>query len=267
MEFFAYERGFSPIFVTAAVSLVALLAVVASEVNGSFLHAKTALSVSPLANVVQTAPADTNPYFAPETADATSTPTDPLSSLGSAIIDHLSNSYAQMQQSGTYSASSGELAAQSLAPYVRADVSYSVFTAAEVKTDTDTSYARMLQYRTGLRDAFAPLLKNTTPEFEIYASYVDTKDVSYLTKLEEIAGQYREAVALTKKVSAPSDAIGVHVDIVNAMEQFAATLDAMSAHATDPFASVALLRSYEQAESNMLSSFNALTIYYKSKKL
>ena len=49
------------------------------------------------------------------------------------------------------------------------------------------------------------------------------------------------------------------------MEEFAATLDALVAHADDPFASVALLRGYNKAESDMLTSFNALTIYYKSK--
>ncbi len=39
----------------------------------------------------------------------------------------------------------------------------------------------------------------------------------------------------------------------------------MSKHADDPFASVALLRSYNEAEADILTSFNALTTYYKSK--
>ena len=125
----------------------------------------------------------------------------------------------------------------------------------------------MLQYRSDLRTAFAPLLKNTTPEYEIFAQYADTKDVSYLTKLKSIALDYRTAASSTALVVVPRDAVSYHVAILNAMEEFAATLDALATHANDPFASVALLRSYDQAESDMLTSFNALTTYYKSKQL
>ncbi len=50
------------------------------------------------------------------------------------------------------------------------------------------------------------------------------------------------------------------------MEEFAATLDQLAAHADDPFASVALLRGYNQAETDMLTSFNSLASYFKSKQ-
>ena len=49
------------------------------------------------------------------------------------------------------------------------------------------------------------------------------------------------------------------------MEEFAATLDGLSTHATDPLASAALLRTYNKAETDMYTSFNALSSYYAQK--
>jgi hypothetical protein len=268
--FFAYARvnradgrGFSPIFITAALSVLILLAVAGWEMNQS-LQAKNAPPV-PAPVSAQDVPA-----ALADTADAASTSSaatssDPISDIGTTVLNQLEGAYTQMQEAGVYSTTTAQEAGESLAPYVTASVSYPTFSSGDIKTDPDTSYARMLTYRNDLRTSLAPLLKNTEPEYEIFAYYTDTKDASYLTKLKDVAQNYRDAANLTANVSVPADAVPYHIAILDAMEEFAATLDAMAAHASDPFASVALLRSYDQAESDMLTSFNALTTYYKSK--
>ena len=63
----------------------------------------------------------------------------------------------------------------------------------------------------------------------------------------------------------PTGQILRHIAILNAMQEFAATLDALAAHADDPLASVALLRTYNESESAVLYSFNDLGTYYRSK--
>ena len=269
MSFFAYARttrararGFSPIFITAALSVLVLALVAGWEMNQSVQanNPATALGVQTLPSLVSSG------VGASAAASATATSSDPISAIGPAVLYQLEGAYQQMQQAGVYSTTTAAAAAQSLAPYVTANVSYPTFSASDVKTDSDTSYARMLTYRNDLRTSLAPLLKNTEPEYEIFAYYVDTKDASYLAKLKNVAQEYRDAATLTSKVTAPEDAVTYQVGIQNAMEEFAGTLDAMAAHADDPFASVALLRSYDQAESDMMTSFNALTSYYKSKQ-
>lgn len=265
VEIFRYEparaRGFSPIFITAGFAALALIGVVVWEVNSS-VHASSAPTV------ISGNPSGTGTDSASlSTSGTTSTTTsgDPLSSIGAIIVDQLQGAYQQMQLSGTYSTTSAQRAAESLAPYVVADVSYPTFSAGDLKTDTTTSYARMLQYRSDLRVSLSPLLKNTQPEYEIFAYYVNTKDASYLKKLQAVAENYYAAATSTAKVIVPADAVSYHIAILNAMEEFGATLSAMATHADDPFASVALLRTYNRAEADMFTSFNSLTTYYKSK--
>ncbi len=181
-------------------------------------------------------------------------------------MNQVADAYFGLQDSGEFSSSTVEQFGQSLAPYVAASAPFKVYTSADIQTDSNLSYERMMRYRSDLRDSLASLLKSTVPEYEIFAMYADTGDTQYLAQLKDIAENYREAIEATRAVVAPKDATDRHVAILNAMSQFAATLDAMVAHADDPFASVALLRGYNQAEADMLFSFNNLTTYYKSKK-
>ena len=149
-----------------------------------------------------------------------------------------------------------------MAVALKAPVEYHAYTASDITIIADTSYERMLAYRSDLQKSLAPLLKNTQPEFEIFAYYVDTKDRAYLTKLQAIAANYRAAASATSRVSPPRDALAQHLGILNAMEEFAA----LAANADDPFAAVALLRTYNEAESRVLFSFKALATYYRQKQ-
>lgn len=255
------ESGLSPIFITAAVAALALVATLGWEATKSVAAKNIPLAASAGADTVFTPSVDDG------TVPDTTSPQDPLSQIGTAVMNEISNAYFQMQDQGTYSSSTVAGFGQSLAPYVAATAEYQAFSGNDIKTDADTSYERMMRYRADLRDSLAPLLQNTVPEYEIFAQYVDTKDVTYLSKLQEVAQSYRATASSTLQVVVPADAAALHLGILNAMKAFAATLEAMVAHANDPFASVALLSGYNQAESDMLTSFNALTTYYKSKKL
>jgi hypothetical protein len=265
------QGGFSPLLLTAAISVVALLAIVGWDIARTVREKSAAtdfvaqVSSDASASEPQNAAAAQRFFAAEASSSGAASSTDLISDIGPAVMDSLENSYAQMQAQGTYTTAAGEAAAQDLAPLVDAQVSYQTYSAADIKTDPDTSYDRMLTYRERLRIALAPLLKNTEPEYEIFAYYVQTKDPTYLAKLSAVAQNYRDAASSSAQVVVPQDAVSYQVAILNAMEEFAATLDAMAAHADDPFASVALLRTYDQAQNDMLTSFNNLATYYKSK--
>jgi len=196
---------------------------------------------------------------------ATATDVDPISLIGTQIAAQLVGQYAGLIGAGTYSVEAGAKAAEAIAGNVKAAVTYTTYQNSDLETDADISFDRMLGYKSDLRDAFAPLLENTADEFELYARYVDTQNPIYLEQLRAAAKHYREAADKTAHVVVPTDAVRYHIAILNAMQEFAATLDALAAHADDPLASVALLRTYNESESAVLYSFNDLGTYYRSK--
>ncbi|MDB5238242.1 MAG: hypothetical protein JWM46_512 [Candidatus Kaiserbacteria bacterium] len=191
--------------------------------------------------------------------------TDPIAMIGPMVTAQLVGQYAGLQDQGTYSSSTAALAAGNVAANMRAVVSYKTYALADLKTDTDTSYQRMLTYRADLRTAFAPLLKNTLSELDLFAKYEETSDPTYLTQLRAAAVNYDEAIALTAHVVVPRDAVNYHLSVLNAMSEFSATIEAMSVHGEDALASAALLRTYNKAEADMYNSFNALGSYYSQK--
>lgn len=276
MGYFAHEwlhhekhmRGFTPMFIAAAVSVAALLAVIGWQIDRSTQGINATASEppttarTPVSPIVGATPAS-SPYALISANEAASS--DTFSQLGTAVLDRLINAYTGLQSAGIFSTSTAQAAAHDTLPLLTTKVTYDVYTSDEIKTDRDTSYARMLTYRSDLRASLAPLLKSTTPEYEIFGNYLKTNDTAYLTALGDVAQNYRDAIAATAKVVVPADAVPYHVAILNAMQEFAAMLDALKANADDPFTSVALLRTYDQAESDMVTSFNALTTYYKSK--
>ena len=94
---------------------------------------------------------------------------------------------------------------------------------------------------------------------------METSDPSYLTQLSAAAKNYHAAADAAVAITIPRDALNYHIAILNAMEEFAAVLDAMSTHTADPITSAALLRAYDQAEQDMFTSFNNLSAYYLQK--
>jgi hypothetical protein len=204
--------------------------------------------------------------LATTTAPAATSASDTIAMIGPMVAAQLAGRYAGIQDSGSYSQNTLDSAAQNVAGNVRASISYKTYAIAEIKTDADTSYARMLAYRADLQAALAPLLDNPNPELELFARYMESGDSSYLTQLQNAAKNYRAAIANTAAVTVPKDAVNYHRSVLNAMGQFAATVDAPSTHGEDPLASAALLRTFNTSEQDMYFAFNALAGYYSQKK-
>lgn len=207
----------------------------------------------------------------PASLDASSTSknradADGISNIGDNVVGALVDSYVTLQKSGVYTPDEGARVAENIAESLRAHVSFETYSAGDIKTDTDTSYDRMLRYRSDLRIALEPLLKNTAYELSLFASYIDTHDKTYIAGLKTAAGHYQDAVTNAANVVVPRDALSHHIGILNSLSEFGATISAMADNADDPFASAALLRTYNSAEAQMLTSFNTLAMYEKAKK-
>ena len=156
---------------------------------------------------------------------------------------------------------------QNFGAEVKPPVDYRTYAASDITTVQDTSEARVLSYRADLRAALEPLLENKEYELDIFANYVNTKDPQYLNELRAASANYKLAIANTEKVVAPDDAASYQASILTAMSEFSAVLDALSDNASDPFASSALLRTYLDAQDNMVASFNSVGKYASQKVL
>jgi len=197
---------------------------------------------------------------------ATSSTPEEIAQIGPNAIGQMATYYAILTQNNAYTPEIGAQIAASIAPSIHARVPYPMFNEKSLSTNSDTSYQGMIAYRTALQTSLAPLKLNKDYELHLYNAYVETRDAAYLTQLTTAAEHYREAAGLTARVSVPKDAVSIHVGILNAMQEFASTLDLIVANISDPITSLALLSSYSKAESDMVNAFTDLDDYYASKK-
>ena len=255
----ADRRGVSTIALTATLSIVGLIAVGLWQWN-AMRHPSLSAPLVVQATSTSDNDADTMPFGA---GDASSSAEN--TSYGDQVFGTLVDRYVSLRAQGLYTPEVGQKLAQNIAASLKAPLTYTPVDSSSVRTDTDTSYKRMLTYRTDLQVAFSPLMKNKNAEFEVFGKYVDSGDPQYLNELSAAAQNYDDAAALALKVVVPRDAVAAHIAIVNALREFAATLRSMIANAQDPFAASVLLQSYNKAESDVLSAFNALLTYEKSK--
>lgn len=262
----AYTSGLSSIAATAALSVAALLLVLAWQTNATLDRKESALhAISDYSPEISGNTSPDSPRIAlGGSAGATADPND-LSRLGADAFGELIGAYIGLKQSGAYTQETGERIANNVASSVDAKISYTLFQASDIKTDADVSYKRMLAYRSDMRTALLPLLQNTEAEFGIFARYVETGDKSNLEKLSAIAERYEKAAVNAEDVVVPEDAVRYHADVVNSLLQFSATLKQMVKYADDPIASLALLRAYNDAELYVFTSFNSLASYQKNK--
>ena len=255
---------------SAMLSVVVLLGAVSWRIDQAFQSKNEALTViaGAAASGHGGVPDNNTPEnyaVGSEESDLTVDPYSP-SQIGDNVAATLADDYALLKANGTYSATTAAQSAKTLGENLKADVSYKTYAATDIPTSRDTSYAGMLAYRASLQTSLAPLLKNKTPEIDMLTHYVQTNDPTYLTQLRQAADNYTLAAAASAQITVPADAVTVQIGILNAMQEFAATLDQMAASANDPFTEATLINTYMQAQSDMFTSFNNLYAYYKSKQ-
>ena len=263
-----YLGELSPMKITAVLSIAALFCVVGYQAEQILVPhtvtedivATTATSTGQNDTDTELASVDINGFGAIGTSSATD-----IDHIGSNIVGQLATHYVVMQQTGTYTPEAAAQVATDMAQNIHINVGYAPYATSSIKTDPDISYKRMIKYRSDLQVSLAPLLKNNTYEMTLLGMYTQTKDPKYLTQLKAAAQNYHTAASSTAKVVVPADAVSYQLGILNAMQEFATTLDAITTHIDDPITTATLLTSYNQAEQNMFDSFNALSTYYTSK--
>lgn len=192
--------------------------------------------------------------------------TDPIALISPSVLAQIVGEYNGLQTSGTFSAAAASDAVSNIAPNVYANVVYKRYNTSDIKTDPDASYARMLTYRADLQNALQPLLNNTEAEYALYEAYLASGDEGQLRLLQDSSNNYAAAAAAAAKITVPADISATHIALLNALSRFSATLANLVSHANDPIASLALLRTYNDAESTVVTSFDKLAQYARLKQ-
>lgn len=261
---------FSPIAFLAVLAVVALLGI-SSVKAWQFVSGGNAVSATnppsdvstraetPFSGIDWQIPLATN-VFDQEDPDG-------LANIEDNVAAALLGSYSGLADAGLYTPEGGKKIAEDIASSLRARVTYRLFSPEEIKTDADTSYERMLQYRDDMRIALEPLLSNPGYELALFASYIESRDPTYTEKLREAAQNYKKSLENAGALTVPVDAAHSHTGVLNALSEFGATIDAMARFADDAFASAALLQTYNASEARLLTSFNDLASYQRNKQL
>lgn len=237
------------VIVTAAVSLVALAGAAGWELWGPRQAAPSLFVQSDQTQEASDTPALLSP--------------DPVSNASAGALIELQGAISGLKSNGTYDTASVAQMANQIGLSTRTKITYDGYSLSDVRTDAGTSTKRIQQYRSDLQAAEKPLLKNADFELSLLDKYLETKDQAYLDQLRAAAANYFAAASSTAAVIAPRDAASIHLNMLNAMVEFGTVLDTIADHAQDPVATVMLVNNYNQAESDLVSSFADLTSYFK----
>ena len=270
-----------PIVLTAALSVAVLLAAIGLQL-GAAREPSTKKNMAferPGSSVPTTYVSDrqdwkeelarlgiiSNDADALQTLAGNGTTTDPLTYIDEVVAEQTINGYLSLKENETYSK---ELANQ-LGTYIGSNIiptpTNIPHTKADILRNPDISKKSILSYRSDMREALVPLITDASPEFETFAYYIETKNPARLDELREAAERYKKAESNMLLVSVPENAVDLHLRTLNSLGAYANTLERLVLFADSPLATLALLRTYNEAEREMLYAFDALAEYYVQK--
>ncbi|TSC86991.1 MAG: hypothetical protein G01um10148_96 [Parcubacteria group bacterium Gr01-1014_8] len=196
---------------------------------------------------------------------AVATSSDPLATFGDTIAQEFLTTYLSLKQYGSYSPEKAAQLGKALGSNAHVPTNFTLHASSELTLASDTSKERILKYRSEMRDALRMLVNGSPPEFETLALYIETKNPERLIELSEAAERYRDAEKNALAVVVPSDAAELHIRVVNALGAYGSAVDQLVRSMASPVTTLAVLRTYNEAEREMLYAFDALASYYVRK--
>jgi len=196
---------------------------------------------------------------------ATATSSDPVAYVGDILATEMLRGYAALKENDAYTVDAARSLGSSLGTNVLPVSTAEHISLADISVDADTSRERVLRYRADMREGTAPLISDSPPEIELFAEFLDTGNREKLRALEAAAARYEKAGANLEAIRVPADAAEYHVRAVNALRDYGNTLERLVLFSEQPLPALALLRTYNEAERELLFAFDVLAQYYVRK--
>lgn len=200
----------------------------------------------------------------PNSVPSNETVTANGSTTATTLLAHtLLQQYLINTKGGTVSLSNPAALSTALANSVSVPTpTYHVYQLADIKTVANTDINRN-QYQKSMQNTLAPMDQGSEAEIALYSKII-TGDIAAEATLQGMVSTYTAVADAAAKISVPSEAALTHLNAVNALGYYSATLRELIAHKEDPVGSLVLLRAYNEAEQGMFNSFSALHRYIAS---
>ena len=112
---------------------------------------------------------------------------DPVSTASAGALYELQGAVESLLSNGSYSSTTIAQIAQQIGQSTRTQITYHGYSSSDIRTDTDTSAARVLTYRKDMQTAEKPLLQNKQYELDLLREYSETKDTKYVDQMHAAA--------------------------------------------------------------------------------
>ena len=136
---------------------------------------------------------------------------------------------------------------------------YHIYATGDITTVSNTQQNRSA-YQLALQNALAPMNHGGAAEIALYTQAMGG-DAAAKSRLQGIVNTYSDSLKAAARISVPSEAVIMHVNALNALGYYTATLRDLLANIDDPVGSLALLRAYNDAEQGVFASFTAVQKY------
>jgi hypothetical protein len=144
-----------------------------------------------------------------------------------------------------------------------------VYTLSNITTDKKETTASLKGYG----NALGVIAKKATHDnfgqgdVSLLSSYMDTKDIANLQKLQDKVVQVNEVIASLYAMHIPLSAAYYHIMLLNRIEEYKTILEAMSKADIDPVRSLIALQMYEKTSNNMLGTVYQYSIYFNNQNI
>jgi len=143
-------------------------------------------------------------------------------------------------------------------------ISYETYTESDISIDhqnTKNLKTNAFEYRTELDLAWQPLFLVTEDELITFTKIIDNGDLNGLAQLKFAKSKYEETIQNMLNVSVPSNALSIHLDILNAFSSFVGVLDTMIHVEEDPLVALIAIDGYTNSEKRIKGSIERLRTY------
>ena len=136
-----------------------------------------------------------------------------------------------------------------------------VYEEVDVTLSVNSSKESVDSYAESLNSVFLPMYEIAEYELLTFARAVENSDSLELRKLREPARIYKEITENLLTTVVPSDAIAIHLDLINSFSFLSTTIEKMISVENDPLSALTAVDGYTKSEEELKASFSRLNTY------
>lgn len=223
--------------------------------------------INPFTDTLDTTPVLSNFEIASSTTDSSSPNTEPAKELNSTerFAQDLFAKYLETQENTPITP---ENADQFTEEYLKnlelEDIKAVQYTTKDVYIEK-TSKIGLQNYLNNVRAITMAHWPTENGEFTILDEALSTEDLTKLAQLKPLEINYQSIVIKMKQLQVPQSIVLLHLNVLNSLENYIVTLQALQKIDTDPINTLIGLRTFTDKQEEMINSFINLRIFIENE--